>query len=149
MAFTRGRLFETKMKTRKNVSLKVALMMLVLLFSFMTSTAQTKKNNMVFDVVEVMPQFPGGQIAMLKYIMENIKYPKQIMEEGIQGRVTVSFIVEKDGRVSNVRLLRSVQSALDKEAIRVVKSMPKWTPGKQNGKPVRVRFNLPVMFKLN
>ena len=104
---------------------------------------------MVFEVVEVMPQFPGGQIAMLKYIMENIKYPKQIMEEGIQGRVTVSFIVEKDGRVSNVRLLRSVQPALDKEAIRVVKSMPKWTPGKQNGKPVRVRFNLPVMFKLN
>ena len=136
------------MKTRKNVSLKVALMMLVLLFSFMTSTAQTKKNNMVYDVVEVMPQFPGGQTAMLKYIMENIKYPKQIMEEGIQGRVTVSFIVEKDGRVSNVRLLRSVQSALDKEAVRVVKSMPKWSPGKHNGKPVRVRFNLPVMFKL-
>ena len=137
------------MKTRKNVSLKVALMMLVLLFSFMTSTAQTKKNNMVYDVVEVMPQYPGGQIAMLKYIMENIKYPKQIMEEGIQGRVTVSFIVEKDGRVSNVRLLRSVQPSLDKEAIRVVKSMPKWSPGKQKGKPVRVRFNLPVMFKLN
>lgn len=136
------------MKTRKNVSLKVALMMLVLLFSFMTSTAQTKKNNMAYDVVEVMPQYPGGQIAMMKYIMENIKYPKQAMKEGIQGRVTVSFIVEKDGRVSNVRLLRSVQSALDKEAIRVVKSMPKWTPGKHNGKPVRVRFNLPVMFKL-
>ena len=136
------------MKTRKNVSLKVALMMLVLLFSFMTSTAQTKKNNMAYDVVEVMPQYPGGQIAMMKYIMENIKYPKQAMKEGIQGRVTVSFIVEKDGRVSNVRLLRSVQSALDKEAIRVVKSMPKWSPGKQNGKPVRVRFNLPVMFKL-
>lgn len=137
------------MKTRKNVSLKVALMMLVLLFSFTTSTAQTKKNNMVYDVVEVMPQFPGGQTAMLKYIMENIKYPKQIMEEGIQGRVTVSFIVEKDGRVSNVRLLRSVQPLLDKEAVRVVKSMPKWSPGKQKGKPVRVRFNLPVMFKLN
>ena len=137
------------MKTRKNVSLKVPLMMLVLLFSFMTSTAQTKKNNMVYDVVEVMPQYPGGQIAMLKYIMENIKYPKQIMEEGIQGRVTVSFIVEKDGRVSNVRLLRSVQPLLDKEAVRVVKSMPKWSPGKQKGKPVRVRFNLPVMFKLN
>ena len=137
------------MKTRKNVSLKVALMMLVLLFSFMTSTAQTKKKNMVYDVVEVMPQYPGGQIAMMKYIMENIKYPKQAMKEGIQGRVTVSFIVEKDGRVSNVRLLRSVQPSLDKEAIRVVKSMPKWTPGKHNGKPVRVRFNLPVMFKLN
>lgn len=137
------------MKTRKNVSLKVALMMLVLLFSFTTSTAQTKKNDMLFSVVEVMPQYPGGQIAMLKYIMENIKYPEQAMKKGIQGRVVVSFIVEKDGRVSNVRLLRSVESSLDKEAVRVVKSMPKWSPGKQNGKPVRVRFNVPVMFKLN
>lgn len=137
------------MKTRKNVSLKVALMMLVLLFSFMTSTAQTKKNDMVFDVVEVMPQFPGGQIAMLKYIMENMKYPKQAMKEGIQGRVAVSFIVEKDGSISDVKPILSVHPLLNKEAVRVVKSMPKWTPGKQNGKPVRVRFNLPIMFKLN
>lgn len=137
------------MKTRKNVSLKVALMMLVLLFSFMTSTAQTKKNDMVFDVVEVMPQFPGGQIAMMKYIMENMKYPKQAMKEGIQGRVTVRFIVEKDGSISDVRPVLSVHPLLNKEAVRVVESMPKWTPGKQNGKPVRVRFNLPVMFKLN
>ena len=137
------------MKTRKNVNLKVALMMLVLLFSFMTSTAQTKKNDMVFDVVEVMPQFPGGQIAMLKYIMENMKYPEQAMKEGIQGRVAVRFIVEKDGSISDVKPILSVHPLLNKEAIRVVKSMPKWTPGKQNGKPVRVRFNLPVMFKLN
>lgn len=137
------------MKTRKNVSLKVALMMLVLLFSFMTSTAQTKKNNMVYDVVEVMPQYPGGPIAMLKYIMENIKYPEQAMKEGIQGRVTVSFIVEKDGSISNVKPVLSVHPLLNKEAVRVVKSMPKWSPGKQNGKPVRVRFNVPVMFKLN
>ncbi|MBF1524210.1 MAG: energy transducer TonB [Prevotella salivae] len=137
------------MKTRKNVSLKVALMMLVLLFSFMTSTAQTKKNDMVFDVVEVMPQFPGGQIAMLKYIMENMKYPKQAMKEGIQGRVAVRFIVEKDGSISDVKPILSVHPLLNKEAVRVVESMPKWTPGKQNGKPVRVRFNLPVMFKLN
>lgn len=137
------------MKTRKNVSLKVALMMLVLLFSFMTSTAQTKKNDMVFDVVEVMPQFPGGQIAMLKYIMENMKYPEQAMKEGIQGRVAVRFIVEKDGSISDVKPILSVHPLLNKEAVRVVKSMPKWTPGKQNGKPVRVRFNLPIMFKLN
>ncbi len=137
------------MKTRKNVSLKVALMMLVLLFSFMTSTAQTKKNDMVFDVVEVMPQYPGGQIAMMKYIMENIKYPKQAMKERIQGRVTVRFIVEKDGSISDVKPILSVHPLLNKEAVRVVESMPKWTPGKQNGKPVRVRFNLPVMFKLN
>jgi len=137
------------MKTRKNVSLKVALMMLVLLFSFMTSTAQTKKNDMVFDVVEVMPQYPGGPIAMLKYLMENIKYPEQAMKEGIQGRVTVRFIVEKDGSISDVKPILSVHPLLNKEAVRVVKSMPKWSPGKQNGKPVRVRFNVPVMFKLN
>ena len=137
------------MKTRKNVSLKVALMMFVLLFSFMTSTAQTKKNDMVFDVVEVMPQFPGGQIAMLKYIMENIKYPEQAMKEGIQGRVAVRFIVEKDGSISDVKPILSVHPLLNKEAVRVVESMPKWTPGKQNGKPVRVRFNVPLMFKLN
>ena len=136
------------MKTRKNVSLKVALTMLVLLFSFMTSTAQTKKNDMVFDVVEVMPQYPGGPIAMLKYIMENIKYPEQAMKEGIQGRVTVRFIVEKDGSISDVKPVLSVHPLLNKEAVRVVKSMPKWSPGKHNGKPVRVRFNLPVMFKL-
>lgn len=136
------------MKTRKNVSLKVALMMLVLLFSFMTSTAQTKKNDMVFDVVEVMPQYPGGPIAMLKYLMENIKYPEQAMKEGIQGRITVRFIVEKDGSISDVKPVLSVHPLLNKEAVRVVKSMPKWSPGKHNGKPVRVRFNLPVMFKL-
>ena len=137
------------MKTRKNVSLKVALMMLVLLFSFMTSTAQTKKNDMVFDVVEVMPQFPGGQIAMLQYLMKNIKYPEQAMKEGIQGRVTVRFIVEKDGSISDVKPVLSVHPLLNKEAVRVVESMPKWSPGKHNGKPVRVRFNVPVMFKLN
>ena len=136
------------MKTRKNVSLKVALMMLVLLFSFMTSTAQTKKNDMVFDVVEVMPQFPGGQIAMLQYLMKNIKYPEQAVKEGIQGRVTVRFIVEKDGSISDVKPVLSVHPLLNKEAVRVVESMPKWSPGKQNGKPVRVRYNLPVMFKL-
>ena len=137
------------MKTRKNVTLKVVLMMLVLLFSFMTSTAQTKKNDMLFSVVEVMPQYPGGQIAMLKYIMENIKYPEQAMKEGIQGRVAVRFIVEKDGSISDVKPILSVHPLLNKEAVRVVESMPKWTPGKQNGKPVRVRFNVPVMFKLN
>ena len=136
------------MKTRKNVSLKLALMMHVLLFSYMTSTAQTKKNDMVFDVVEVMPQFPGGQIAMLQYLMKNIKYPEQAVKEGIQGRVTVRFIVEKDGSISDVKPVLSVYPLLNKEAVRVVKSMPKWSPGKHNGKPVRVRFNLPVMFKL-
>ena len=136
------------MKTRKNVSLKVALMMFVLLFSFMTSTAQTKKNDMEYCIVEMMPQYPGGQIAMMKYIMENMKYPEQAMKKGIQGRVAVSFIVEKDGSISNVRPIHSVHTLLDKEAVRVVKSMPKWSPGKQNGKPVRVQLIVPIMFKL-
>ena len=81
--------------------------------------------------------------------MENMKYPKQAMKEGIQGRVAVRFIVEKDGSISDVKPILSVHPLLNKEAVRVVKSMPKWTPGKQNGKPVRVRFNLPIMFKLN
>jgi len=80
--------------------------------------------------------------------MKNIKYPEQAVKEGIQGRVTVRFIVEKDGSISDVKPVLSVHPLLNKEAVRVVKSMPKWTPGKQNGKPVRVRFNLPVMFKL-
>ena len=137
------------MKTRKNVSLKVTLMMLVLLFSFTTSTAQTKKNDMLFSVVEVMPQYPGGQIAMMKYIMENMKYPEQAMKKGIQGRVAVRFIVEKDGSISDVKPIHSVHTLLDKEAVRVVKSMPKWSPGKQNGKPVRVQLIVPIMFKLN
>lgn len=137
------------MKTRKNVSLKVALMMLVLLFSFMTSTAQTKKNDMEYCIVEMMPQYPGGLAAMLKYIRENMKYPEQAMKERIQGRVTVSFIIEKDGSISDVKAVRSVHPLLDKEAVRVVESMPKWSPGKNNGKPVRVRYNIPVMFKLN
>ena len=86
---------------------------------------------------------------MLKYIMENMKYPEQAMKEGIQGRVAVRFIVEKDGSISDVKPILSVHPLLNKEAVRVVESMPKWTPGKQNGKPVRVRFNVPVMFKLN
>ena len=82
-------------------------------------------------------------------LMKNIKYPEQAMKEGIQGRVAVRFIVEKDGSISDVKPILSVHPLLNKEAVRVVKSMPKWTPGKQNGKPVRVRFNLPIMFKLN
>ena len=85
---------------------------------------------------------------MMKYIMENMKYPEQAMKEGIQGRVAVRFIVEKDGSISDVKPILSVHPLLNKEAVRVVKSMPKWSPGKHNGKPVRVRFNLPVMFKL-
>ena len=100
----------------------------------------------VFFVVEVMPSFPGGKEAMHKYLMENIHWPET--EECAQGRVVVGFIVERDGSLSDIKLVRSVTPGFDKEALRIVKSMPKWIPGTQNGKVVRVRRYLPINFKL-
>ncbi|MBU1369049.1 MAG: TonB family protein [Bacteroidetes bacterium] len=102
----------------------------------------------IFTVVESMPEFPGGPAKMMEYIAKNIKYPAMARESGIQGRVFVNFVVEPDGSVSNVKILRGIGGGCDEEAIRVVKSMPKWTPGRQRGKAVRVSFNLPVRFTL-
>ena len=102
----------------------------------------------VFDVVEEMPSFPGGQGALMSYLASNIKYPVVAQENGVQGRVIVSFVVERDGSISDVRVARSVDPSLDREAQRVVKSMPKWKPGKQNGSAVRVKYTVPVVFRL-
>lgn len=102
----------------------------------------------VFEVVEQMPSFPGGEKALLEYLGNNIKYPVVAQENGVQGRVVVSFVVERDGSITDVRVVRSVDPSLDKEATRVVKSMPKWIPGKQNGSAVRVKYTVPVSFKL-
>ena len=102
----------------------------------------------VFDVVEQMPSFPGGNSALMKFLNENIHYPVVAQENGVQGRVVVSFVVERDGHITDVQIARSVDPSLDKEAQRVVKSMPKWIPGKQNGSAVRVKFNVPVSFRL-
>ena len=104
--------------------------------------------NKVFDVVEQMPSFPGGPSALMKYLSENVRYPVVAQENGVQGRVVVSFVVEKDGHITDVKVVRSVDPTLDKEAARVVKSMPNWIPGKQNGSAVRVKYNVPVSFKL-
>lgn len=104
--------------------------------------------NKVFDVVEVMPSFPGGQGALLSYLSSHVKYPVVAQENGVQGRVTVSFVVERDGSITDVHVVRSVDPSLDREAARVVSSMPNWQPGKQNGSAVRVKFNVPVQFKL-
>ena len=101
-----------------------------------------------FEVVEQMPAFPGGDAALMKYLSENIKYPKAAEKAGEQGRVVVNFIVEKDGAISNVNVVRSVTPTLDAEAVRVIKAMPKWVPGKQDGKFVRVKYNVPVSFRL-
>ncbi len=102
----------------------------------------------IFTVVESMPEFPGGPAKMMEYIAKNIKYPAMARESGIQGRVFVNFVVEPDGSVSNVKVLRGIGGGCDEEAVRVVESMPTWTPGRQRGKAVRVSFNLPVRFTL-
>ena len=107
-----------------------------------------EEESKVFDVVEQMPSFPGGPSALMEYLHDHVKYPVVAQENGVQGRVVVSFIVEKDGSITDVRVVRSVDPSLDREAQRVVSSMPRWTPGKQNGSAVRVKYNVPVMFKL-
>ena len=104
--------------------------------------------NTVYDVVEQLPSFPGGNQALMKFLQENVKYPAVAEEHGIQGRVVVSFIVEKDGSITNEMVVSSVDPSLDVEALRVVKSMPHWMPGKQNGVPVRVKYNIPISYKL-
>lgn len=107
-----------------------------------------EEENKVFDVVEQMPSFPGGNSALMQYLSKNIKYPVVAEENGIQGRVICTFVVERDGRVTDVRVVKSVDPSLDKEAVRVVSSMPAWIPGKQNGSAVRVKYTLPVTFRL-
>jgi protein TonB len=102
----------------------------------------------IFVVVEKQPEFPGGTTALMKFLGDNIKYPVIAQENGIQGRVITNFVVERDGSISDVQVVRGQDPSLDKEAVRVIKTMPRWTPGQQRGKPVRVRFTLPVVFRL-
>ena len=102
----------------------------------------------IFEVVEDMPDFPGGQATLMKFLKENIQYPAVAKENGVQGRVIVQFVVERDGTISNVKVARGVEPNVNKEALRVVKSMPRWKPGTQRGKTVRVKFTVPVMFRL-
>jgi len=109
---------------------------------------EEEEDNVVFVIVENKPEFPGGDQALMKYIAENIKYPVIAQENGIQGRVICQFVVNKDGSIVDINVVRSVDPSLDKEAIRVIKSMPKWKPGKQRGKAVRVKFTLPIVFRL-
>ena len=103
----------------------------------------------IFEVVEQMPEFPnGGMAGLMQFLSKNIKYPTIAQENGTQGRVTVQFVVNKDGSIVDATVLRGVDPYLDKEAIRVINSMPKWKPGMQRGKPVRVKYTVPVMFRL-
>ena len=106
-------------------------------------------SNKVYDVVEEMPQFPGGVAAMMPYIARSLRYPKEAEQNGIQGRVIATFIVEKDGSISDAHVVKPIDPALDAEALRVVNAMPKWEPGKQGGQPMRVKYTIPVTFRLD
>ncbi len=109
---------------------------------------EDKEDTPVFFIVEDMPEFPGGQLALRKFIAQAVKYPVIAQENGIQGKVFVNFVVAKDGSVTNAKIARGVDPSLDKEALRVVNSLPKWKPGKQGGKPVRVSYTVPINFQL-
>ena len=111
-------------------------------------TVVSQSNQNVYDEVEQMPEFPGGMEAMINFIQTNIKYPKDAIKQEVSGRVMVMFVVETDGSLSNVRVARKVFPSLDAEAVRVIKTMPKWKPGKEKGKVVRVNYTMPVVFSI-
>ena len=137
-----------------------ALVLLVIVFAPARANAQDKKEkttqthkdtttgDKVYEVCEQMPIFEGGDAALLKYLTDSVKYPELAKKHGVQGRVVIGFIVEKDGSLTDVKVLRAVDRALDAEALRVVKGMPKWIPGCQDEQLVRVRYNVPVSFRL-
>ena len=102
----------------------------------------------VYDVVEQMPSFPGGQQNLFNYLSSHINYPAAALKNGIQGRVICSFVVEKNGSIGDVKVVKSVDPSLDKEAVRVIRNMPNWNAGKQNGLPIRVKYTLPVTFRM-
>ena len=109
---------------------------------------QKNDNDKAYDVVEEMPQYPGGVGKLMEYVSMNVRYPKEAESKSIQGRVIITFVIEKDGSIEDAEVVKSVDPALDAEALRVVKAMPKWTPGKQDGKPIRVKYTMPITFAL-
>ena len=137
--------------------LRNILAIIVMLTSYSTIQAQVviednavvnEDESQIFVFVEEYPEFPNGEENLYKYLGSNIKYPHDALENGIQGTVVVKFVVEKDGSISNVKAVRKIGGGCDEEAVRVVKRMPRWKPGKQSGKPVRTEFTLPIQFKL-
>jgi protein TonB len=131
---------------------KLILMLLMAGGCLMTANAQktvvSQTNQKVFDTVEQMPEYPGGMQAMIEFLQTNMKYPDDAAKQKVEGRVMVQFVVETDGSVSDVHVAKQVFPSLDAEAIRVVQAMPKWTPGKEKGKVVRVKYNLPIVFRM-
>ena len=113
-----------------------------------TSREAKVGENGVYQVCEEMPEFPGGMAECMKYLSKNVKYPEDCKKESVQGRVIAQFVVDKDGSIQDVKVVRGIHPSLDKEAIRVIEGMPKWKPGKQDGKTVKVKYTIPVSFKL-
>ncbi|MBR0490357.1 MAG: energy transducer TonB [Prevotella sp.] len=130
---------------------KLILMSVMIACCFLTANAQktvvSQNNQKVYEHPEVMPEYPGGMSAMVEFLSKNVKYPKDAAKQKVEGRVLVWFVVETDGSLTDVKVAKKVFPSLDAEAVRVVKTMPKWTPGKHNDQPVRVRFALPIVFK--
>ena len=131
---------------------KLILMSLMAVCCLVTASAQktvvSQKNQKVYDVAEQMPEYPGGMAAMFEFLMKNMQYPKDAEKQKVEGRVMVMFVVETDGSISDVKVAKKTFPSLDAEAVRVVQSMPKWTPGRDKGKVVRVQYTLPVSFRL-
>lgn len=131
---------------------KLIIMSLMAMFGLTTISAQktvvAEKNQQAFDVVEQMPEYPGGIKALLDYLCQNVKYPADAEKQKIEGRVIANFVVETDGSISNVEVFRPVFPSLDAEAVRVLSAMPKWKPGMQSGKVVRVKYTVPISFNL-
>ncbi len=131
---------------------KLLLMSLMAMLGLTTVNAQktvvAQKNQQVFDVVEQMPEYPGGMQALFEYLGQNVKYPEDAKKQKVEGRVIAIFVVETDGSISNVEVVRPVFPSLDAEAVRVLSGMPKWKPGMQSGKVVRVKYTVPINFSL-
>ena len=131
---------------------KLILMLLMaeccLISAHAQKTVVSQTNQKVFDTVEQMPEYPGGMQAMIEFLQTNMKYPEDAEKQKVEGRVMVQFVVETDGSISDVHVAKQVFPSLDAEAVRVVHAMPKWTPGKEKGKVVRVKYNLPIVFRM-
>ena len=130
---------------------RLALLLSAILLTNMAFCQEEKKvsvDDEVFVIVEEQAEFPGGMEAMYAYIVKNLKYPEAAKEKGIEGRVFVQFVIEKDGSISNILVKRAIGGGCEEAAVEMIKNMPKWKPGKQRGKPVRVQFNLPIKFEL-
>lgn len=133
----------------KTIKLMIPVLLLMVVSFTINAQNNENKNKVYFEEVDEMPEYPGGKKAMFKFISENVQYPENAKKEGVTGKVFISFVVDKDGNVTDVQIARGVDSDLNKEAVRVVKKLEKWKPGKKDGELVKVGFTMPIQFVLD